>query len=255
MSLYEIGKNMEMENLQNLNENLKSEIIKHGYIPFETNKNESESQDESFSTNKIQTEIDYQPFLSFKLPVLSSSERVHSINSIIINMCFSHSIPKPKDVGETEIQKAFNANHDANWQIPMYTSEPMYLQDEENVFVFDTIVNSSLQQRAHVDVDMKLYLIELSIEWAEDKFGIVLSRDIMQNPVPYYKTKAKHYLNENVAGLQNVQEESIQAGKRYKKTNEQKVIKNISKRSFRIRNVILNITNILLILDIDSKVL
>ncbi|PVU87712.1 hypothetical protein BB559_005921 [Furculomyces boomerangus] len=168
-------------------------------------------------------------------------------------MCFSHSIPKPKDVGETEIQKAFNANHDANWQIPMYTSEPMYLQDEENVFVFDTIVNSSLQQRAHVDVDMKLYLIELSIEWAEDKFGIVLSRDIMQNPVPYYKTKAKHYLNENVAGLQNVQEESIQAGKRYKKTNEQKVIKNISKRSFRIRNVILNITNILLILDIDNK--
>ncbi|PVU97685.1 hypothetical protein BB561_000400 [Smittium simulii] len=195
-SLLNVGSELKKKDLATLNEALKKEIRSHGYSPIELETDPSNIDKESHISGPnmptIQSIISFKPFLSFTTAINKPSAKIKN-SQVCINLCFSEMIPSPPTLPESEIQKAFAGAADAIWQVPMYTSIPRF---SANCVVFDSIVNSSLFQRANFDKDTLLYLIELSFEWVEDKFDVALDRAFSNNPSKYFGKLATHFLEE-----------------------------------------------------------
>ncbi|KAJ1979451.1 hypothetical protein H4R33_005713 [Dimargaris cristalligena] len=79
-----------------------------------------------------------------------------------VNVCASDALPPPPTNSESEIQKALRADSTTVYQIPLFLGPPVETTDE--------------QARSMHDFDFRLYLIELCIEWVEDRTQMQLSR-------------------------------------------------------------------------------
>ncbi|KAG0346218.1 PIH1 domain-containing protein 1 [Podila humilis] len=107
---------------------------------------------------------------------------------VFINVCSSSQLPKPSVATEHEIQQAINAVEGATYQVPFQLSPPREYKDatSRSYLVIDACVHTDAYKRTEKDFDYKLYIMELAMEWAEEKCRLDLSR---QFQLPDLKSK------------------------------------------------------------------
>ncbi|KAI8818247.1 pre-RNA processing PIH1/Nop17-domain-containing protein [Fimicolochytrium jonesii] len=98
---------------------------------------------------------------------------------VFINICHSPNIPAPPPATKEEIVKALNAEDNAAYKVPLSLSSPRPDRDKsgKTCLVFDACVNTDPLDKAAEDGDFKLFLIELALEWVEEKYKLQLSRE------------------------------------------------------------------------------
>ncbi|KAJ1968705.1 hypothetical protein IWQ62_001077 [Dispira parvispora] len=111
---------------------------------------------------------------------------------IRVNVCSSPILPTPPTNSEAEIQKALAADPSSVYKIPLFLSPPV--RDSQGV-TFDAVVHPQPLARAVQDFDFKLYLIELCMEWVEERAPMQLSRQFTLPSIPYYGTPGAHHIN------------------------------------------------------------
>ncbi|KAG5459247.1 MAG: pre-RNA processing PIH1/Nop17-domain-containing protein [Olpidium bornovanus] len=97
---------------------------------------------------------------------------------VFINLCHSGEIPAPPPATDAEIRAAVNAEDSASWKVPMSLAEPRKDTDKAGhpCLVFSACIHTSPYQKAKDDFDFKLFLIELAVEWVEEKSGLKMNR-------------------------------------------------------------------------------
>ncbi|KAG0252838.1 hypothetical protein DFQ27_007814 [Actinomortierella ambigua] len=105
-----------------------------------------------------------------------------------INVCYAGLMPAPSKATEKEIQMAIRAEEGATYQVPFTISEPREYRDElaRTFVVVDACIHPEPFRRAMGDLDYKLYIMELSMEWVEEKCHVDLSREFS---LPAMKSK------------------------------------------------------------------
>ncbi|PVV01471.1 hypothetical protein BB560_004108 [Smittium megazygosporum] len=187
--LLAVGDSLRKQDLHELNEALKKEIVSSGHTPYTSTNTHEEVPKQPKPV--VQSKLEYSPFISLKTLCLKG--KILETSKMCINLCFSQHIPKPPAAKESEIQKAFNGDSDATWQVPMYVGLPKSFND---VVVIDCIANSSLSERCLADNDTLLYLFELSLELIEDKYSVSLDRKFSINNEIYFGSLSTHYYSE-----------------------------------------------------------
>ncbi|KAG0240746.1 hypothetical protein BGX31_001684 [Mortierella sp. GBA43] len=99
--------------------------------------------------------------------------------AVFINVCHSDQMPKPPPASEAEIRKAVNAEEGATYQVPFQLSPPREFRDpvSRRYLVIDACIHTEPFKRTEKDFDYKLYIMELAMEWIEEKCRIELSRE------------------------------------------------------------------------------
>ncbi|KAG0046617.1 hypothetical protein BGZ83_008224 [Gryganskiella cystojenkinii] len=142
-----------------------------------------------------------------QVPISTELKRFAKDTPIFINVCSSDLMPKPTPavVSEEEIQKAINAVEGAIYQVPFQLSPPREYQDK------DACIHTQPYMRAEKDMDFKLYIMELAMEWVEEKCRMDLSRSFS---LPDLKSKdelkPRSVILPKVGPIQEV-EESVSA--------------------------------------------
>ncbi|KAF9996532.1 PIH1 domain-containing protein 1 [Entomortierella chlamydospora] len=127
---------------------------------------------------------------SSKVPLIETNSTVvfPKDTLVFINVCSSDQMPKPTAATEAEIQKAINAEEGVTYQVPFQLSPPRQYRDSLSkcYLVIDACIHTEPLKRAEKDFDYKLYIMELAMEWAEEKCHIELSRNFQ---LPSLKSK------------------------------------------------------------------
>ncbi|KAG0234134.1 hypothetical protein BGW42_006874 [Actinomortierella wolfii] len=122
-------------------------------------------------------------------PLLTSTSGSQAVlpqgTAFFINVCYSDKMPPPTKASEKEIQKAINAEEGATYQVPFSISEPRQYRDTlaRTYVVVDACIHPEPFRRAMSDLDYKLYIMELSMEWVEEKCHVDLSREFNLPPI------------------------------------------------------------------------
>ncbi|KAJ1652854.1 hypothetical protein IWQ61_006904 [Dispira simplex] len=109
-----------------------------------------------------------------------------------VNVCSSPILPTPPTNSEAEIQKALAADPSSVYQIPLFLGPPT--RDSQGV-TFDAVVHPQPLARAVQDFDFKLYLIELCMEWVEERTPMQLNRQFTLPSIAYQGTPRPHHIN------------------------------------------------------------
>ncbi|KAK9765996.1 hypothetical protein K7432_005254 [Basidiobolus ranarum] len=134
--------------------------------------------EKSYKDFTVPLRIEPLPGFILSTVTASKSEKYPSNYPIFVNICHSPDFPKPPKVTEQEIQKALNADPTSNYQIPLSLTEPRTdTNDGKACLVFDACIHSEPFQRSCQDFDFRLYIIELAIEWVEEKNKLELRRE------------------------------------------------------------------------------
>ncbi|KAK3841532.1 MAG: pre-RNA processing PIH1/Nop17-domain-containing protein [Linnemannia gamsii] len=98
---------------------------------------------------------------------------------VFINICSSDKMPQPSKATEAEIRKAIQAEEGATYQVPFQVSPPREYRDSvaKAYLVVDACIHTEPYKRAEKDFDYKLYIMELAMEWVEEKCRVELSRN------------------------------------------------------------------------------
>ncbi|ORY97937.1 pre-RNA processing PIH1/Nop17-domain-containing protein [Syncephalastrum racemosum] len=133
-----------------------------------------ETRTDDFRTATIQPE----PGFVIKTHILRSKKSKPKTR-VYVNVCHAADIPPPPVMPESQIQKAMNAEPDATYRVPLSLTPPRYEQDESGntIMIADACINTQAYLRTERDLDYRLYIIELSIEWVEEKEDLELSRE------------------------------------------------------------------------------
>ncbi|KAG0038487.1 PIH1 domain-containing protein 1 [Podila clonocystis] len=125
---------------------------------------------------------------SSKVPIGAKTIVFPKDTQVFVNICSSSQLPKPSVATEAEIQKAINAEEGATYQVPFQLSPPREYKDTgaRSYLVVDACVHTDAYKRTEKDFDYKLYIMELAMEWVEEKCQIELSRNFQ---LPSIKSK------------------------------------------------------------------
>ncbi|KAF9303520.1 PIH1 domain-containing protein 1 [Mortierella antarctica] len=125
---------------------------------------------------------------SSKVPIGTKTIVFPKDTQVFVNICSSSQLPKPTVATEAEIQKAINAEEGATYQVPFQLSPPREYKDTgtRSYLVVDACVHTDAYKRTEKDFDYKLYIMELAMEWVEEKCQIELSRNFQ---LPSIKSK------------------------------------------------------------------
>ncbi|KAI9203803.1 pre-RNA processing PIH1/Nop17-domain-containing protein [Polychytrium aggregatum] len=109
---------------------------------------------------------------------------------VFINLCHSEQIPPPPLASDEEIRRALNAEDNTAFRVPLSLSGPKAEKDKSGraCLVFDACINTQPFLKCMADEDFKLFLVELSMEWVEEKHRLDLSREFT---LPKLKTKGQ----------------------------------------------------------------
>ncbi|KAG0202358.1 hypothetical protein BGX33_009760 [Mortierella sp. NVP41] len=107
---------------------------------------------------------------------------------VFINICSSDKMPQPSKASEAEIRRAIQAEEGATYQVPFQVSPPREYRDSvaKAYLVVDACIHMEPYKRAEQDFDYKLYIMELAMEWVEEKCRVELSRNF---ELPNMKSK------------------------------------------------------------------
>ncbi|CAG8560922.1 7715_t:CDS:2 [Diversispora eburnea] len=122
----------------------------------------------------------------------TSYQHYQENTKLMINVCYSDSIPPPPTVDDVEIKKAMNADENAIYHVPASLDE--LREDKDKVqnlcLVCDAIINTEPYKRTKKDSDFKLYVSELLSEMVEEKHGIqLIRRELKKRTVFIPKTR------------------------------------------------------------------
>ncbi|KAI7860451.1 pre-RNA processing PIH1/Nop17-domain-containing protein [Circinella umbellata] len=95
---------------------------------------------------------------------------------VYINICHAEAIPRPPVANEDEIQKALNADPKATYRVPLSMGQARY-DDNSSSLIMDACIHTQPYMRAERDLDFRLYIIELAIEFVEEIESVDLSRE------------------------------------------------------------------------------
>ncbi|KAI9495425.1 PIH1 family, partial [Zychaea mexicana] len=95
---------------------------------------------------------------------------------VYINICHADAIPAPPVANENEIQKALDAEQDATYRVPLSMGQPRFDTDSTSL-IMDACIHTQPYMRAERDLDFKLYILELAIEFVEEMESVELSRE------------------------------------------------------------------------------
>ncbi|KAG0210466.1 PIH1 domain-containing protein 1 [Mortierella sp. GBA30] len=125
---------------------------------------------------------------SSKVPIGSETVSFPKDTVVFINICSSDLMPKPTKASEAEIQRAINAEEGVTYQVPFQLSPPREYRNQvaKSYLVLDACVHSEAYKRTEKDFDYKLYIMELAMEWVEEKCCVELSRNFQ---LPNMKSK------------------------------------------------------------------
>ncbi|KAI9270389.1 pre-RNA processing PIH1/Nop17-domain-containing protein [Phascolomyces articulosus] len=127
-----------------------------------------------------------QPGFVCKTKVEQSKTKKHKAGTkVYINICHADAIPKPPVANENEIQKALNANPAATYRVPLSMGQTRH---EDNSLIMDACIHTQPYLRAERDLDFRLYIIELAIEFVEEMESVDLSREFT---MPNLQSKGK----------------------------------------------------------------
>ncbi|CAO3566521.1 unnamed protein product [Mortierella alpina] len=152
-----------------------------------------------------------------KVPIGSKIVSFGKGTAVFINVCSSDLMPKPSSATEAEIQKAINAEEGTTYQVPFQLSPPREYRDSvaKSYLVVDACIHTEPYKRAEGDFDYKLYIMELAMEWVEEKCRVELSRnfqlpnikskdELKKRSVILPKPPAIQELDSNVSNVNNV---------------------------------------------------
>ncbi|KAI9483773.1 MAG: pre-RNA processing PIH1/Nop17-domain-containing protein [Benjaminiella poitrasii] len=126
---------------------------------------------EDFNTVEVQPQAGYV----CKTQIVSSQGRYKVGTVVYINMCYASSIPAPPIASEREIEKALNADPTATYKVPLSMGEPQ--NDEKGSLIMSACINTQPYLRSERDLDFRLYLLELAMEYVEEIVLVSLSRE------------------------------------------------------------------------------
>ncbi|KAF9274019.1 hypothetical protein BGZ88_003337 [Linnemannia elongata] len=114
---------------------------------------------------------------------------VYPVETVVfINICSSDLMPQPSKATEAEIRKAIQAEEGVTYQVPFQVSPPREYRDSvaKVYLVVDACIHTEPYKRSEKDFDYKLYIMELAMEWVEEKCRVELSRNF---ELPNMKSK------------------------------------------------------------------
>ncbi|KAI9026008.1 pre-RNA processing PIH1/Nop17-domain-containing protein [Phycomyces nitens] len=142
----------------------------------------------SITTDDFDT-VTVQPHPGFvcKTHVLNTKNPNHPIGKVVyINICHASDIPEPTLASEKDIQKALNGDPDATYRVPLSMGQARFDKDNagRKYLVMDACFHTRAYIRAERDLEYRLYLLELSIEYVEENENVALSREFTMPNVP-----------------------------------------------------------------------
>ncbi|KAI8393759.1 pre-RNA processing PIH1/Nop17-domain-containing protein [Radiomyces spectabilis] len=111
--------------------------------------------------------------------VASNNEKHKVGTTVYINICHAAAIPEPTLATEAEIQKALNAEPDAKYRVPLSMGEPRFEKTtaDKVCLIMDACIHTQPYLRSERDLDFRLYIMELAMEYVEENEHISLSRE------------------------------------------------------------------------------
>jgi len=168
---------------------LKSESEQTTDIKFPTSIN-------SNSSGALGMEIEPEPGFVIKTHNKKTVEGYSEGLKVFINICHNGKVPPPPIATDEEIRKAIEAEDNSSYKVPLSLSVPRTDLDKagKTCIVFDACVNTNTIVKATKDYDYKLFLIELAIEWVEEKYKLELSRELSLPKMRAKGKLVKHYI-------------------------------------------------------------
>ncbi|KAI8815049.1 pre-RNA processing PIH1/Nop17-domain-containing protein [Cladochytrium replicatum] len=125
------------------------------------------------------TEIVPEPGFVVKTVNRKATPKFDSGLKVFINICHSPRVPAPPLATDEEIRTALEAQDNATYKVPLSLSQPREDKDKvgRKCVVFDACINNAPLEKSRDDFDFQLFLIELALEWVEEKHGMELSRE------------------------------------------------------------------------------
>ncbi|KAJ3118761.1 PIH1 domain-containing protein 1 [Nowakowskiella sp. JEL0407] len=144
----------------------------------------------SLPSTKDQYVISPQPGFVVKTIVENESKIIKKGGKIFVNLAYSEDIPPPPLLSDEEIREAITAEDVGAYKIPLSLADVRYDVDKagNKCAVFDICINDQPMRKALKDFDFKLFLIEISLEWIEEKHSLSLSREFT---TPKMKSKGQ----------------------------------------------------------------
>ncbi|ORX84536.1 PIH1-domain-containing protein [Anaeromyces robustus] len=169
---------------------LKSESEKTTDIKLPT------STTNSNSNGALGMEIEPEPGFVIKTHNKKTVEGFTEGLKVFINICHNGKVPPPPIATDEEIRKAIEAEDNTTYKVPLSLSVPRTDLDKagKTCIVFDACVNTNTIIKATKDYDYKLFLIELAIEWVEEKYKLELDRDFSLPKMRAKGKLVKHYI-------------------------------------------------------------
>lgn len=130
-------------------------------------------------TSKDFNRIQVQPQAGFvcKTKVVKTRNKKYAVDTIVyINICYASAIPAPTIASEREIQKALNAEENTNYKVPVSMGEAR-MEQENTSLIMDACIHPEAYVRSEKDLDYRLYILELSMEYVEEILEVNLSRE------------------------------------------------------------------------------
>ena len=94
---------------------------------------------------------------------------------VFINVCASPQVPKPPPITAEMLQE-----EQTRVRIPLSMGEPREDTDKEGkeCTVYDAIMHTEVVERAKTEKEMKEFVVELCLQWVEQKFELALRRPV-----------------------------------------------------------------------------
>ncbi|CAO3617049.1 unnamed protein product [Mucor hiemalis] len=130
--------------------------------------------------------VNVQPQAGFvcKTHVVSTKNKKYPVGTMVfINICFASAIPAPPLTSEFEIQKALNAEPNSTYKIPLSMGVE---RNDGDKLIMDACIHTQAYLRCEKDLDYRLYILELAMEYVEEICSIHLSREFT---MPSIKSK------------------------------------------------------------------
>ena len=99
---------------------------------------------------------------------------------VFINLCHSPLIPPPPLISDEDLAKALDQGDSESYRIPLSLSPLKKSSDNKGVecVVVDVCVNNGPYEKSKVDRAFRSFLLELSIQWMEQRFNWSVDRSM-----------------------------------------------------------------------------
>ena len=109
---------------------------------------------------------------------LDSVKESQLLKKIFINICHHHMVPPPPLLTDEEVAKAIQSSDNSTFRIPLSLSVLKTDKDKtgKECLVVDACMHPRAFDKASEDDEFKMFLVELCLQWVENRYQLELSR-------------------------------------------------------------------------------